>query len=207
MRTIETQVFKYDELTDEAKAKARAWYMGVACQDNEWFENEYEYIDTVASIIGISVEKKSGRNSNFSAIYFSGFYSQGDGACFEGSYRYAKGALKAIKAYAPQDTELHRIAKELQDIQRRHFYQLRATTQHRGHYYHSNSMDVNVWNDSDENRDIDGATDDIANCMIDFADWIYSQLEKEYEYQTSDDVAEEMIQANEYEFDIDGNIA
>lgn len=204
MRTIETQVFKYDELSDEAKAKAREWYSGTACQDSDWFDFVYDDADNVAKIIGITLDRKRG---NTPSIYFSGFYSQGDGACFEGSYRYVKGALKAIKAYAPQDTELHRIAKELQDIQRRHFYQLRATVKHRGHYQHSGCMSVDVYR-TDDGYFNDGTDEEsFIQCMRDFADWIYSQLEKEYEYQTSDEVAEEMIIANEYEFDENGNIA
>lgn len=57
-------------------------------------------------------------------IWFSGFWSQGDGACFEGEYEYAKAAPKHIRAYAPKDAELHRIADALQSIQRLNFYQL-----------------------------------------------------------------------------------
>lgn len=53
-----------------------------------------------------------------------------------------------IREYAPQDTELHRIADALQAIQRRNFYQLRADASHRGHYYHEYCMAISVERDS-----------------------------------------------------------
>ena len=37
-----------------------------------------------------------------------------------------------------------------------------------------------------------------------FADWIYLQLQNEYEYQNSDEQVAETIEANEYEFTVDG---
>ena len=126
-------------------------------------------------------------------------------ACFEGTYHYKPGALKAIKAEAPQDEELQRIARELQAVQARHFYKLTASMSHSGHYSHSGCMDVSVEHSEDPYRDIGDAEDDIRQLMRDFADWIYAQLEKEYNYQTSDEVVEEAILANEYTFDEDGN--
>ena len=76
---------------------------------------------------------------------------------------------------------------------------------HSGRYSHSGCMDASVWHYDDQHRDIGDAEDDIAQLMRDFADWIYDQLEKEYEYQCSDNVVEESIIANEYEFDEDGD--
>ena len=57
-------------------------------------------------------------------LVFRGFASQGDGASFEGQYSHARGAARAIRAHAPKDEELHRIADELQAVQKRNFYQL-----------------------------------------------------------------------------------
>lgn len=203
MRTIEQTVYTYDELSDEAKEKAREWYKGIACRYN-WYDTVYEDVSRVADLLGITFDTKG--KSNSPTIYFSGFSSQGDGACFEGSYRYAKGALKAIKAYASQDEELHRIAKELQRIQQRSFYSLRATTEHSGFYYHSGCMRVSVEDIRDNRGDAsDEAEEDLTQALRDFADWIYDQLEKEYDHQMSDEVAEEMIAASEYEFDEEGN--
>lgn len=204
MRTIEKQVFHYDELSDKAKEMARDWFRDTSAYD-DWYEFVYEDAEQVGNILGITLDTKRG---NTPTIYFSGFSSQGDGACFEGSYSYVKGAVKAIKAYAPKDEELHRIAKALQEIQRRNFYKLEATCKHCGHYYHSGCMDVSVSHVDDMYRTItDDAEEEVTQLMRDFADWIYGQLEKEYEYQNSDEVVEENIIANEYEFDEEGYLA
>lgn len=203
MRVIEKEVFKYEELDDTAKGKAKDWYRQFVF--NESCDWEFVCGDAVqiAQILGIGIGRC--RGSWDPAIYFSGFWSQGDGACFEGYYRYAKGATKKIREYAPQDKELHRIADELQDIQRRNFYKLCARMTHSGRYYHSGYMAVDVWHDDDPYRDIGDAEDDITQLMRDFADWIFDQLKNEYKYQCSDNVVEESIIANEYEFDADGD--
>ena len=203
MRVIEKEIFKYEELDDRAKDKAKDWYRQFVFNDSCDWEFVFEDAVQAADILGINIDHR--RGSREPAIYFSGFWSQGDGACFEGSYRYAKGATKKIREYAPQDTELHRIADELQSIQRRNFYKLCARMTHSGRYSHSGCMDASVWHYDDQYRDIGDAEDDIAQLMRDFADWIYDQLEKEYEYQCSDNVVEESIIANEYEFDEDGD--
>ena len=203
MRTIVHKLFKYEELDDTAKEKARDWYrQSVFSEPCDW-QFVFEDAKRAADILGIDIDLR--RGSREPAIYFSGFCNQGDGACFEGSYRYAKGATKKIREYAPQGTELHRIADELQNIQRRNFYKLHATMRHHGHYSHSGCMSVSVEHEDDPYRDIGDAEDDITQLMRDFADWIYDQLEKEYEYQCSDNVVEESIIANEYEFDEDGD--
>ena len=199
MRVIEKEIFKYEELDDRAKDKAKDWYRQFVFNDSCDWEFLFDGAVQAAEILGIDIDTRRGSREH--AIYFSGFWSQGDGACFEGSYRYAKGATKKIREYAPQDKELHRIADELQDIQRRNFYKLHATMRHHGYYSHSGCMSVSVEHEDDPYRDIGDAEDDITQLMRDFADWIYDQLENEYEYQCSDNVVEASIIDNEYEFD------
>ena len=138
MHTIETQAFAYEELNEEAKENAREWYKrGELNQD--WHEYIYDDAKACAALLGINIDK----------IYFSGFYSQGDGACFDGSYSYKKGALTAIKAYAPLDTTLHEIARELQAIQKPAFYRLCAEVEHSGRYYHENCTEFTITNNGE----------------------------------------------------------
>ena len=212
MRVVETNVFQYDELDDRAKERAREWYSRHVFEDSCDWEFVYEDAVRVAEILGIEISTSpvrlmSGKSRQETDIYFSGFWSQGDGACFEGTYRYAKGATKKIRQYAPQDKELHRIADELQAVQRKHFYHLIASMNHTGHYCHSGCMSVEVEHNEDRYRDIGDAEEEITQLMRDFADWIYERLESEYEYQTSDEAVEEAIRANEYEFDEEGDRA
>ena len=209
MRVVETNVFQYDELDDRAKERAREWYSRHVFEDSCDWEFVYEDAVRVAEILGIEISTSpvrlmSGKSRQKTDIWFSGFWSQGDGACFEGTYRYAKGATKKIREYAPQDKELHRIADELQAVQRRHFYHLIASMNHTGHYCHSGCMSVDVEHNEDRYRDIGDAEEEITQLMRDFADWIYERLSDEYDYQTSDEAVEEAIRANEYEFDEEG---
>lgn len=205
MRTIETKVYKYEELSDSAQEKARDWYRQDGL-DYSWWEYSYEDFARVAEILGITLSEKpvplmSGKCRYEPEIYFSGFYQQGSGSSFCGTYGYAKGAVAKIKKYAPQDEELHRIAQGLQDVQRRHFYRLTADiTSARGHY-----IRVEVEDSENRYRDIGDAEDDVRGLMNDFNDWMYGRLRDEYEYLTSDEVVAESIVANEYEFDEDGN--
>ena len=81
---------------------------------------------TICTILGIDLKTRpvrliGGGSRSDPCIWFRGFWSQGDGACFEGAYAYVRGATVGIRAHAPQDNELHRIVDTLQAIQRRNF--------------------------------------------------------------------------------------
>ena len=116
-----------------------------------------------------------------------------------------KARRKAIRAHAPEDSELHRIADGLQAIQRRNFYQLRADVSQRGRGCHEYSMSIAVERDSPTNQEMTAdAEDTVTEALRDLARWLYRQLEREYEYQTSDTVTDEAILANEYTFTGDG---
>lgn len=212
MQVIEKTVFQFDELSEAAKQKALEWYRQASQGDNYYQESVYEDAAAIGDILGIDLNQKrvplmNGSHRYDPCIYYSGFWSQGDGACFEGQYSYKKGALKAIRAYAPKDAELHRIAKGLQDVQKRHFYSLVASCKHRGRYYHSGCMNVDVSDNRGSYRDIGDAEAAITQLMRDFADWIYKQLENAYEWENADEQVVENIRANEYEFDENGNRA
>lgn len=201
-RVIETTVYSFNELSDSAKDVARDWYR----RDSEFDAHDVIYdANEIAAILGIEISQR--RESRALAIYWTGFSSQGDGACFEGRYQYRKGAAKAIREHAPKDTELHRIADELQTLQSRYFYKLEAATTHRGFYYHSGCMVVSVADNRTQRGESDSfAEDTLSQLMRDFADWIYRQLERDYDWHMSDDVVDESIVANAYEFSESGSI-
>lgn len=204
VETVRRELFTYEELSEGAKARAREWYVrGNNFEDH--IENIYANIVEVAKILGIEFDKVATPLVNNTirydpAIYFSGFSSQGDGACFTGRYAYKKGAVKAARRFAPKDAKLARIAAEMQSIQRRYFYKLVAIITHRDWYYHARTIDVEILHSDDEYRAVGGAQNEIKKCLVDFADWIYEQLEKQNDYQNSDDVVAESIIANGYEF-------
>lgn len=204
MRTIERKVFTYDELDGRAKERALELFSASVCTDLDDYQYTLDDADHIASLIGIDLDVLPSNNPKAKGrpcIYWSGFYSQGGGASFEGTYRYKPGALKAIKDFAPHDEELHRITKGLQEIQRRFFYKLEARIKTRNS---SHAMSVDVVYVDDMWRDVGSAESEISTLIHDFADWIYDQLRDEYEYQTSREVLEENIRGNEYEFYEDG---
>jgi hypothetical protein len=209
-RTIEKTVFRFDELSDRAKEKAREWWREAEAIGYDP-ESIYEDAAECGAILGIDMRKRrvqlmGGGTRYAPAIYYSGFSSQGDGACYESTYSYAKGAAKKIRAHAPTDSELHRIADELQALQRRNFYQLTAETRHRGHYYHSGCMAVDVGHCDGDSVPAE-AEEELTQLLRDLADWIYKQLESEYEWRLSDENVDESIRINEYEFDEEGRLA
>lgn len=202
---IETTVYRLAELSDASKDKARGWYRQAGF-DHDWYEFVYEDFECICAILGIDlktvpVRLYGGGTRQKTCIWFSGFWSQGDGACFEGRYRHEKGASQKIREHAPKDGELHRIADTLQAIQRRNFYQLYATVTHRDRYYHEYCMAISVERNSPTWQDMTtGAEDAVIEALRDLARWLYRQLEREYEDQTSDEVVDEAIIANEYTF-------
>jgi hypothetical protein len=198
---VQTTVYRLDELDEPARECARDWYRQSAL-DNDWYEFVYEDFERICAILGLrlktySVRLMGGGTRAKPCIYFSGFWSQGDGARFEAHYSYRKGAAKKIREHAPLDVQLHRIADALQAIQRRNFYQLRAEATHRDRYYHEYSMAISVEREAPAYQDMTAdAEDAVIEALRDLARWLYRQLKQEYEYQTSN----EAIAANEYSF-------
>ena len=188
MRIHEVKTYFFSELSEEAQQKAidnnRDWNV-----DYEWWDYIYDDAKAIGEILGITIKD----------IWFSGFYTQGSGACFTGSYEYGKGSCNKIREYAPKDETLHGIADRLRDIQRTCFYGLYAYIEHRGHYNHEYCTDIDV-RDTDEYSSRQIPADEIAECLRDFMRWIYRRLESEYEYLTSDDVVKESLEINEIEF-------
>lgn len=196
MRTETTTktYYQFNELSDEAKQKALECLNDLNV-DHDWWDFVYDDAKEIGKLLGIDIED----------IYFSGFWSQGDGAQFVGSYCYERESVKKVRAYAPKDAELHEIAQGLYEVQRRHFYKLQARVDHYGHYHHEMSTDIDVLYGDVVLPSNDGVTEDVTDCLRDFMRWIYRRLKEEYYYLTSEEAIIESIEANEYEFDEQGN--
>lgn len=204
MLTVRPQlVYTYDELSDEAKARARDWWREASAGDNWFSEAVIEDAATIAPMLGVDLHYRTARlygggTRQKPAIYWAGFYSQGDGACFEGSFDGDKVNPTGLREHAPQDSELQRIADGLAQARG-----MTATIRHTGHYSHEHSVTFD-W-DYDESKA--GATEeDIEDLLRDFMRWIYRALEREYEYVMGNECVAETIEANEYEFDESGRL-
>ena len=206
---ISTTVYRLNELPDCAKDRARTWYREGGF-DYDWYDAVYEDFQHIAEILGIRLKTRNtrligGRTRQDPCIWFSGFWSQGDGAAWEGTYSYRKSAAAELRVYAPKDKTLQRIAETLQAAQRQNFYQLRADVTHRGIYYHASTMAVSVSRDSAAAVEVIGdAGSIVTDALRDLANWLYRQLEQEYDYLTSDEAVDETLVVGGYTFTEEG---
>lgn len=194
-------LYQYDELSDRAKEKAREWYTG------EGFEFDPEYIfedfETIAGFLGISIRQQTvklmgGGTRGKPVVYYTGFWSQGDGACFEGTWYASDVKPGKVKEHAPKNAELHSIAETFERIARENpeaFFRV----VHRGHYYHSLCTSFEFEDDMPEE-----VCENLKQAARDLMDWLYSTLQNEYEYQTGEENVAETIRINEYTFLEDG---
>ena len=190
MKTISVELYQFDELSNKAKEVARDWFRK-DYPDHGWWESVYDDAREIATRFGVEIDD----------ISFSGFWSQGDGACFTGTFRSAdliKTTEEHFKSEYPTEEGLHVLLRRLQAARHQENAFLKITTE--GWYSHSGTMSVEdpdsyyVWAEACEIRD----------CMRSFADWIYAQLEKEHDYLCSNECVDENILANEYWFLVSG---
>ena len=184
MEKIQIEAYKITELAPNAKERALSWLAETL--DYEWWDSIYDDARECGKRLGIDIDN----------IYFSGFYHQGSGCCFSGHYSYRKGWKKAIKDYA-NDDELVRIGQALQDIQRPAFYELGGDIRGDERYWRTR-IDSH-WHYSEYEEAIN-------EVLRNFADWIYKNLQREYEWLTSEDQLTETAEANGYLFDESGRI-
>ena len=181
---ISTEVFKFDELSDDAKEKARHWYREASEGDNYFAECTIKEVKgEIGQYLGFTVKD----------VFFSGFWSQGDGACIVGTWRAADVQAAKLQQFAPRDKALAKIRKDMRAFARAHRGNTASITSY-GNYCNSGS--VNIEADQD--------TDTFAEIARSFMDWIYRQLEDNYNWENSDEQVDENICANEYTFTAEG---
>jgi hypothetical protein len=101
MREKIIRLYQYDELSDKAKARAVDTMREQVVDNDWWYESVFDDVVEIAALMGIEIEQQAIKHNGAvvghkPAIFFSGFSSQGDGACFEGRYQYKKGSVKAV---------------------------------------------------------------------------------------------------------------
>jgi len=185
--TTHTKVYDFEELSSEAKDTAREWWRE-ASQHDEWWEFVYEDAKNIGGLMGIDIDN----------IYFSGFWSQGDGANFTGTYAYGTGSVAKVKAQMPKDEELHRIVEALYKFQRRFYFTATARITTSGHYSHSRCTCIDA---GDQHGDLNSADEiELTEILRSFMDWIYIQLEKEYDWLNANEQIDETLSNGLYEF-------
>jgi hypothetical protein len=141
-------------------------------------------------------------------IYFSGFWSQGDGACFVGSL---DNALTYLNHHHVDQFPMLRKLIEMGGT-------VWATSDHRGRYYHSSSVSINAeceafWQCANPKSELQEAVIQRWDGMVDkeivdfeaalaeqwrtYMNDLYTKLEEEHDYLTSDDGVWDTLVANE----------
>lgn len=195
MQIIQVEAFRFDELSVDAKQKV----MNEVSRDDDTFYEDVLYdAKYIGELMGIHIND----------IYFSGFWSQGDGASFDGTYIYNDNAIEAIKqATNNSDPVLVLIVAALHAIQTSCPAILRANCKQSGHYCNSANMQIDVYTNFSENTlDISAAKKELSNTLRSFADWIYGQLKKAYEYSISETYIREVCSDNDYYFNKRGEL-
>lgn len=162
--------------------------------DYDWWDFVYENFYSILEILGYY---------DYEA-YFSGFWSQGDGASFKANWSYKKGSIAKIKEYAPNDKLLSSIVNNLQEIAKKNRYDIRSKIGKSGNYEHEMTMYIEYY-ESDVVLEPYGE-DDFLEVSRKLAVWLYKKLEEAYDYLTEDEIIFETLVNNEYQFDKNGKI-
>lgn len=165
--------------------------------DNWWDCVECDFIEEMKQV-GIEVDK----------VYFSGFYAQGDGACFVGAM--GKSLTYLDHHHQGQFPMIRKLIEVGGDIY--------VTSTHTGRYYHAHSVTIIAENDHfyqclDAKSELQQAVidqwdealekemSDLEEAVTDqwraYMDDLYRRLEAEYDYLTSDDAVWDTLEANE----------
>ena len=206
-KQIITTVYTFDELSDKAKEKAREWYREGAL-DYEWWDYIFDDFQTITDALGFTIDTR--RGSNERAIYFSGFCSQGDGACFEGSFCAKDFDLGKLTKHLGDidkhpDKDLSRIVIQFHAFVREH-PAFAATLNHTGHYCHSHSVSIDweEWGTDEDGDDESIVTAETGEVFDELArglmNWLYRTLKDEHDWLLADEQVDESIRANGYTF-------
>lgn len=183
METRTITVYTFDELPEDAKARALSTLADVNV-DYDWWQSTYETIQTAGSCLGIDCT-------------IEGFDLHHGTIDLRGTYSYRKGWRAALRAEFGGDfgKRLERIGADMQNAQRRLFY--RATAALERPYYGREGTAYSA----------DNGCDDIIEPLRDFEHEALRLLRDEWEYLTSEEAIIEAIEANKYDFDENGNLA
>lgn len=192
------KVYKFDELSEYAKERAIEKNREINVEYWEWYDSVYD-----------TFKEKYSDLFEITNIYFRGFWSQGDGAMFE----YDGITDKLIDEFIAQLKFSPLRKKIVKDL-----VYFSGSGEQYGRYSHEHSCkhSINVEHNYQVSwgryPNIDSLLDDlqimfeafIEERYIELAQELYSMLQSEYEWLTSDEEISETLIANEYEFNETG---
>lgn len=197
MKIIETKVYEYDELSDEAKEKARDWMRQTNSELGFAAEQIKENCEQVLTMFGYPTDD----------LGFSLGYCQGDGVAFYGSVDIEALANREVSEH------YHDITGEVDHVKET----AAAIMQYDGespniriynvssHYHHWNTMKIDFVDDCDVDFIQQERIKKLAALLAEEIKAVSHQLEKEgYGIIEDEDGLIEDIRANEYTFTENG---
>ncbi len=190
-RIHETIIYSFDELSAQAREKAVEHFQEYnSYLDYDWHGDTIDDFKTILELIGYYDI----------TCYFSGFHSQGDGACFSARFERNKRCLEKVKSYCPKEEEILNIVEQIQsEIPLREKYEIK----HSGHYYHEYCTNVYYLGDNNKAEQLDERFLELSRKLMGI---LYESLNDEYDYLNSSESIIEHIKANDYEFTEDGTL-
>lgn len=193
MKSITLKIFSIAELKGEAKEKAITDARYINVDDDWWYK----------SIVEHWTEKLARFGFEDAEIFFNGFYSQGDGACFDASVNLVKLADYILtrgkqRAKVSKLATLHKIGElvERGEIEAQ-------IVKLDSHYSHERTRRFAFC--EDEPADIINEIEPRAEELrLKLCREIYEELRAEYEGATTDEAVAETLEVNEYAFLSDG---
>lgn len=184
MKQITLKTYSIGELKGEAKERAINDNRYINVDESWWYE----------PIVEAWTEKLEKYGFEDAHIYFTGFYSQGDGACFRANVNLVR-LMRYLKASAPQ------IKKAGELLERGEIEAIILDLG--GHYSHERTKRFTFT--EDEPADIINDIEPKAEALrLKLCGQIYEELRAEYEGATENDAIEETLSVNEYAFLSDG---
>lgn len=140
---------------------------------DDWYEGVYEHVKEVGELFGFDIHHTR----------FTGFWSQGDGASWDGYVRPQNAEFHKIAEQYPDDQRLNAIAAELAPLALLGKTVFEVTWSN-GRYAHESTMDVYYISGELEEEELDSTLfDNVTWAVREYAKWIYKKLEAEYEHQ------------------------
>lgn len=174
--TTITDVYKFKELNDKAKEKAREWYRGGF--DNTDFDGTVEDIKTVAGYLGYVNPE----------LYWSVGYCQSDMATVCAVWQASKVQADKVVEHAPSDVALLALVIAFEKL---------ALADPEATFKTSERWAVDLL---DCGGHFDDAYTAASEAVKAFNRWAYKQLREQDEFLTSDENVDEQMLNNKYEF-------
>ena len=218
----EEETYSFEDLSPEAQGNAIENNRDINADYDGWEDGVTEGFKEDMGEIGI----------DDITISYTGFNSQGDGASFTSDDIDTRKLFDAIGIKSNKALNME-VDDERAGGENKEFYDLLDTMEDIGQvdrnrikpeeirvwikrknnsYYHENTVEaeVEIWDEPDGWEEPHTFTVDLADQVTQYVRELckdlYSKLEKEYDYLTSDEGVKETLIDNDYKFDEEGNL-